>query len=303
MNFGSPAKNANGRVLNSLIAPLNSAASFVNSTANSAASFVNSTANSAASFVNTAMNINTNASGGSLLSSVFFWGFILAVIAGIVVTFYYYGEDIKHGWDSFSEIVKGYFSPASPSSLPPPPETPSTETPTTPETSTDGTLAKAASTVEKVLPGGSEVFNVASNRFTYYDAQPLCKAFGAELATYEQVKDAWDKGADWCNYGWVKGQMAVYPTSDESYAKLQGGPEEQRMSCGTPGVNGGYFDNPELRFGVNCYGKRPAEKQLDATQMSKNAPISPDALAFDKKVNAYKSELDSIPVNPFSSQA
>ncbi len=114
------------------------------------------------------------------------------------------------------------------------------------------------------------------------------------------MKDAWKKGADWCNYGWVKGQMAVYPTSDETFAKLQGGPEEQRMTCGTPGVNGGYFDNPELRFGVNCYGKRPAQKQLDASELSKNAPVSPDALAFDKKVNQYKSEIDTIPVSPFN---
>ena len=34
-------------------------------------------------------------------------------------------------------------------------------------------------------------------------------AFDAELASYDQVKDAWQKGADWCNYGWVKGQAAA----------------------------------------------------------------------------------------------
>ncbi len=124
---------------------------------------------------------------------------------------------------------------------------------------------------------------------------------GAELATYEQVKEAWNQGADWCNYGWVKGQMAVYPTSDETYSKLQGGPEEQRMACGKPGVNGGYFDNPEMKFGVTCYGKKPPQSAHDAKEMNKNAPLSPDALAFDKKVNAYKSEAASIGVLPFNS--
>jgi hypothetical protein len=159
----------------------------------------------------------------------------------------------------------------------------------------------AAAIVEKVLPsGGNEVFNVSSNKYTYYDAQPLCKALGAELATYEQVKEAWDRGADWCNYGWVKGQMAVYPTSDETYSKLQQGPEEQRMSCGLAGVNGGYFDNPEMRFGVNCYGKKPSQSQHDQRELSKNAPLSPDALAFDKKVNQYKSEVDAIGVTSFN---
>ena len=255
------------------------------------------------------MNLNTNSGSGSMLSSVFFWGILLVIIAGVVLSFYYFGDALKESWNTFTEVVKGYFSPAAPSTMPPTTEGP-TEAPTEPpsDTSTESPslgpsdIAKAASTMEKVLPGGNEVFNVSSNRFSYYDAQPLCKAFGAELATYEQVKDAWKKGADWCNYGWVKGQMAVYPTSDETYAKLQGGPEEQRMSCGTPGVNGGYFDNPELRFGVNCYGKRPAEKQHDASELSKNAPISPDALAFDKKVNQYKSEIDSITVSPFQSR-
>ena len=28
-------------------------------------------------------------------------------------------------------------------------------------------------------------------------------------------------------------------------------------NCGRPGVNGGYFDNPNIKFGVNCYGQKP----------------------------------------------
>jgi hypothetical protein len=51
--------------------------------------------------------------------------------------------------------------------------------------------------------GGKQVFNVSRNLYTYAEAEPLCKAFGAELATYEQVKDAYNSGADWCNSGWA----------------------------------------------------------------------------------------------------
>ena len=115
----------------------------------------------------------------------------------------------------------------------------------------------------QMVPGKKEVFNIAQDKYTYTDAEPLCKAFGAELATYDQVKEAWNKGADWCNYGWIKGQAAVFPTQQQTYNKLQAGPEEERMSCGTPGVNGGYFDNPELKFGVNCYGKKPNQNETD----------------------------------------
>lgn len=154
--------------------------------------------------------------------------------------------------------------------------------------------------VEQVLPGKKEVFNIAQNKYTYSDAEPLCKAFGAELATYDQVKDAWQKGADWCNYGWVKGQAAVFPTQESTFNNLQAGPEDQRMACGVPGVNGGYFDNPELRFGVNCYGSKPSENEADARNiMAQNGNLTPQALAFDKQVLQYKSEMGQIPVNPF----
>jgi len=152
--------------------------------------------------------------------------------------------------------------------------------------------------LNKMLPAKKEVFNIAADKYTYTDAEPLCKAFGAELATYDQVKDAWNKGADWCNYGWVKGQSAVYPTQQTTYDKLQAGPEDQRAACGVPGVNGGYFDNPELRFGVNCYGTKPSENDTDDRHgMQKN--LTPGALAYDKKVQDYKSQMNEIPVNPF----
>jgi hypothetical protein len=159
--------------------------------------------------------------------------------------------------------------------------------------------------MEKVLPssGNSQVFNVNSNKYTYYDAEPLCKALGAELATYDQVKEAWAKGADWCNYGWVKGQQALFPTQEETYKKMELGPEDQRLSCGKPGVNGGFFDNPELRFGVSCYGAKPAQSEHDAIEQSAGIPMSPDALEYDKKVAQFKSETGSIGILPFNTKS
>ena len=90
--------------------------------------------------------------------------------------------------------------------------------------------------------------------------------------------------------------MSVYPTQESTYEKLQHGPESERMSCGRPGVNGGYFPNEEQRFGVNCYGKRPAESALDERiQMEEQTDTS-----FDREVNRFKSELDSIAVTPWN---
>jgi hypothetical protein len=156
--------------------------------------------------------------------------------------------------------------------------------------------------VEKILPnvGSPEVFNISKNTFTYYDAEPLCRALGAELATYDQVKESWERGADWCNYGWVKGQAAVYPTQKDTWERIQAGPEEQRNSCGMPGLNGGFFDNPELRFGVNSNGSKPSQSQHDEAKMNQGAPLSPGALELQKKINKFRTEASSVGVMPFN---
>lgn len=108
-----------------------------------------------------------------------------------------------------------------------------------------------------VKRGPKEVFNIDKNVFSYDQADRVCKAFGAELATYGQVKKAYKNGANWCNYGWSQDQMALYPIQNSFYEKLQEGPPKDRDNCGVPGVNGGYFDDPSLKFGVNCYGYKP----------------------------------------------
>lgn len=210
---------------------------------------------------------------------------ILIVLFIIIIMF---RQQIATGMEMAWEKIKGFLGLSKPAVQPPPPEF-------VPEAQF---FQQGA--VEQVLPGKKEVFNIAQNKYTYSDAEPLCKAFGAELATYDQVKDAWQKGADWCNYGWVKGQAAVFPTQESTFNNLQAGPEDQRMACGVPGVNGGYFDNPELKFGVNCYGTKPSENEADARQiMAQNGNLTPQALQFDRQVLNYKSQMGQIPVNPF----
>lgn len=166
----------------------------------------------------------------------------------------------------------------------------------------NGVAKRLESDVESALSGpvsrNGEVFNVSRNLYTFGDAEPLCRAFGAELATYDQVKSAYEAGADWCNYGWIKGQLAVYPTQKSTYDKLQHGPENERMACGLPGLNGGYFPNAEQRFGVNCFGRRPAESALDERLQQEDR----SATAYDREVNKFKAEIDSIGVNPWNAK-
>jgi hypothetical protein len=221
----------------------------------------------------------------------------VALVSVILILLYYFNQQVNDGMNKINASIRTAFGMHT---QPPPPPAPMTAvTAAPPDIGASNTPPN--SVVEKILPqGGSQVFNVSKNTFTYYDAEPLCKALGAELATYDQVKQSWEQGADWCNYGWVKGQMAVYPTQKDTYEKLQAGPEDQRMACGNPGLNGGFFDNPEMKFGVNCYGAKPSQSAHDANAVTKGTPQSPDALQFDKKVAHYKSEADNIGVMPFS---
>jgi len=162
----------------------------------------------------------------------------------------------------------------------------------------EGVVQRIESDVESALgegAGSKQVFNISRNIYTFGEAEPLCRAFGAELATYDQVKAAHKAGADWCNYGWTQGQLALFPTQKSTYEKLQHGPAHERMSCGLPGVNGGFFPNEDQRFGVNCYGNRPAESALDERmQRAENSDIQ-----FDREVSKFKAEKGSIAVNPF----
>jgi hypothetical protein len=145
-----------------------------------------------------------------------------------------------------------------------------------------------------------QVFNVAENKFTYKEAPAVCKALGGELATLDQLADAYRQGADWCNYGWVEGQMAFYPTQKSTWEKLQkNSTPERRNMCGKPQLNGGYFDNPELRFGVTCYGIKPAPKGKE--RIKKTFMSDADA-ELEILVNKFKKDLDNelISLTPFN---
>lgn len=239
-------------------------------------------------------------------------GIFFALVTLFLVVFSLFNTQIKQGYEyvtlAFQKSMGLNNNPPPPPPLPPfvPMPMPVTMPAVAPQTITPAQDAadKHNSIVERILPstGANEVYNVSQNKFTYYDAEPLCKALGAELATYEQVKDAWGKGADWCNYGWVKGQMAVYPTQEETYDKLQAGSADQRRACGTTGINGGFFDNPDMLYGVNCYGKKPSQSAHDEQQLMAqgNIPRTPEALDADEKVNTFKSEADSLFVKPFN---
>ena len=146
-----------------------------------------------------------------------------------------------------------------------------------------------------------QVFHIPDNKYDYENSKAICQAYGGRLATYNEINDAYNNGADWCGFGWSDGQMALYPTQYEKWETLQG-IKGHEHDCGRPGINGGYMQNPYIKFGVNCYGVKPPQSNHSEEVLMKKGkiPLSVPALEVDKKIQDYKTQMDEIGVLPFS---
>ena len=146
-----------------------------------------------------------------------------------------------------------------------------------------------------------QVYHIPGNEYTYNDANALCKAYGGRLANIREMQKAYGEGADWCSYGWSDDQMALFPTQYKRWKKLQkvNGHEND---CGRPGLNGGFIDNPSVKFGANCFGHRPKITPIEAEimELTPTHPITQREQEFDEQVNYWKERLNDILVSPFA---
>lgn len=146
-----------------------------------------------------------------------------------------------------------------------------------------------------------QVFNIPGNYYTYDNAKALCSAYGAKLATYDQIEKAYNSGAEWCNYGWSANQLALFPTQQKTYDGLQK-IKGHENDCGRPGINGGYIANPNVKFGVNCYGNKPkiTGEEEELMKIASPYPETQQDIEFQQKVDRMKNNLDNILVSPFN---
>jgi len=157
---------------------------------------------------------------------------------------------------------------------------------------------------ENIIPeiqSKQQVFHINDNKYDYENSKAICQAYGGRLANYKEISDAYNEGADWCGFGWSDGQMALYPTQTEKWNTLQG-VKGHEHDCGRPGINGGYIDNPNVRFGVNCYGYKPKITPEEAQTMM-TTPLYPKTnteIEFDKKVDYWRTKIHDIIVAPFN---
>jgi len=151
------------------------------------------------------------------------------------------------------------------------------------------------------IPFVEEVFNIPGNYYGYTDAKALCSAYGGRLATYSEVENSYEKGGEWCNYGWSDGQMALFPTQQKTFDNLQK-IKGHEHDCGRPGVNGGYIANENVKFGVNCYGHKPqiTRVEQDLMETMKPYPETMKDIELEKRVDYWKNHIQDILVSPFN---
>jgi hypothetical protein len=156
---------------------------------------------------------------------------------------------------------------------------------TKPTTTTDSTTNNVTN-----LDTKNQTFHV-QGQFDYMNAKAVCKAYGGKLANIKQVTDAYEKGAEWCNYGWSDDNMVLFPTQYKTWQSYQ--ELGRKELCGRPGVNGGYNNHLLQQLGANCFGKKPKLNGPMPTQ-----PIPHEIV--DKRVEYWQNKLPSLTVSPFN---
>ena len=78
--------------------------------------------------------------------------------------------------------------------------------------------------------------------------------------------------------------------------------EGHENDCGRAGINGGYIANPNVRFGVNCYGYKPkiTQEESEIMQTASLYPKNLEDIKEEKQVNYWKQKIPDILVAPFN---
>jgi len=191
-------------------------------------------------------------------------------------------------------------APSSPSSSSPTSTPPGSGAPASAST-TIGPGVPALPSLAPEIVNTPEVFLVQDNIYSYDEAEPLCRAYGSRLATMGDMYDAWKKGADWCSYGWVKGNKAVYPTQKAKWIRLQKSEDDSvKNKCGLPGLNGGLIRDPYARFGVHCFGvKPPVWKNYLANNMAREN-LTAQEMESRSQASKFRKQLNKFTIVPFS---
>ena len=220
----------------------------------------------------------SKASFATITLEIILWG-LLIFLVGINVIQYYYDINI-------TTEIKNFFSPK----------------PQIQVTVKQPVEDTAADAVEDIKIQ-EQVFHLKENKYTSENAKAVCNAYGARLANYDDMQKALKDGAEWCSYGWSDNQAALFPTQKGTWDKLQKLPGHEN-DCGRPGLNGGYIANPNVKFGVNCFGYKPQMNKESRYLMDTKEvyPKSQKEIDFENRVKKWRGEIKNLVVAPFNKE-
>lgn len=164
----------------------------------------------------------------------------------------------------------------------------------------DGDMSVPVPTLSKTnvtKPSKNEVYLVDSSVFTYDDSEAVCKYMNAEVATLDQLTDAWNKGADWCSVGWTKDGIPAFPIQQATWEKINAN-RRIRGSCGNKaGVNTAP-DHKENLYGVLCYGPK---REPIGQEKVKTHILSDHELSLEAKMAELAPVMEDARIAPFNS--
>jgi hypothetical protein len=125
-----------------------------------------------------------------------------------------------------------------------------------------------------------EVFLIYG-KYNYLEAQEICKIYNGKLATLKQLEEAFNKGANWCVWGWLDKQYIGFPIQESYWNEVE---KKHKGFCGaTAGINKIKNMDPSKRFSIHCYGIKPKRTEKDLKK----------TLEIEKKINKMQS-LDDL---------
>jgi len=93
----------------------------------------------------------------------------------------------------------------------------------------------------------------------------------------------------------------LFPIQKKTYDKLQN-VEGHEHDCGRPGINGGFFKDSTIKFGVNCFGIKPEINEPSEKLMNNMTffPQSKKDLEMKEKLDFLKTKINDIIISPFN---
>jgi len=212
----------------------------VNRSANKAVSSANKAMNrSHAAVARAVRNMNSSAGGGTV--SMISWVILLLIALFTILLLVFLIQYLRTpcpapGKKDFWTYVQGMDPQASPCAEPEP----------------------EVEYEEREEKDEREPYLIKDMIFTRAEAPYKCRAYGAELATKQQLIKYYNEGGHAPQLGWIQGRHssgyadAYQVVAPCEYVKMR----RQGLSPAPPGVNGGLY-NDHVRLGAWCYGIKP----------------------------------------------